>query len=279
MRPVLQPFSQAVQKYCCYCQNFYLSFCPPKTFSLDQEEVLNDLKTTKVKDPNYVNIGQSQRKLNDEIKIIEDSLTALGLRQIMLSSKINQEVQTIKRSLSSSIKNLTERRTRNAQIEQQKVMMHTNELGLLLSEMMNQMQNNMPGSGQCNKPGGKNKKPGKGLPKNAEQLKKQIEAMKKFMKGQKDGKKPGESGSSFEQLGRMAAQQAAIKKQLQEMAQELNKDGSGKGNGLKDLIKKIEETEDEIINNDISLSTICLSAKAVKESSIIWILSLSFLCC
>ena len=122
------------------------------TFSLDQEEVLNDLKTTKVKDPNYVNIGQSQRKLNDEIKIIEDSLTALGLRQIMLSSKINKEVQTIKRSLISSIKNLTERRTRNAQVEQQKVMMHTNELGLLLSEMMNQMQNNMPGSGQCNKP-------------------------------------------------------------------------------------------------------------------------------
>ncbi|MFL2579142.1 MAG: hypothetical protein ACJ0QQ_03645 [Parvicellaceae bacterium] len=80
--------------------------------------------------------------------------------------------------------------------------------------------------------------------------------MKKFMKGQKDGKKPGESGSSFEQLGRMAAQQAAIKKQLQDMAQDLNKDGSGKGNGLKDLIKKIEETEDEIINNEISLSSI-----------------------
>jgi predicted P-loop ATPase len=80
--------------------------------------------------------------------------------------------------------------------------------------------------------------------------------MKKYMKGKKDGEKPGESGSSFEQLGRMAAQQAAIKKQLQEMAQELNKDGSGKGNSLKDLIKKIEETEDEIINNEISLSSI-----------------------
>ena len=54
-------------------------------------------------------------------------------------------------------------------------MMHTNELGLLLSEMMNQMQQNMPGSGQCNKPGGKNKKPGSGLPQTAEQMKKQIE--------------------------------------------------------------------------------------------------------
>ena len=226
------------------------------TFSLDQEVVLTDLKSTKTQDPKYINIGQEQRKLSDKIQIIDDSLTALALRQIMLSGKINKEVQSIKRSLKKSIKNLTERKTKNAQIEQQTVMMHTNELGLLLSEIINQMQQNMPGSGQCNKPGGKNKKPGKGLPENAEQLKQQIEAMKKFMKGQKGGEKPGESGSSFEQLGRMAAQQAAIKKQLQEMAQKLNKDGSGKGNSLKDLIKKIEETENEIINNKISLSSI-----------------------
>ena len=50
----------------------------------------------------------------------------------------------------------------------------------------------------------------------------------------------------------MAAEQAAIKKQLMEMAQELNKDGSGKGNGLKKLIKDVEEIENEIINDKLS---------------------------
>ena len=222
------------------------------SFSLEQEEVLTKLKNTKVQDPKYIDVGQGQRKLNDKIDIIEDSLTALGLRQIMLSSKINKEVQTIKRSLRSSIKSLTERKTKNAQIEQQKVMMHTNELGLLLSELMNQMQSNLPGSGQCNKPGGKNKKPGNGLPKSAEQMKKQIEAMKKFL----EDKKAGKNNSPFEQLGRMAAKQAALKKQLLEMVQEINKDGSGKGNGLKEIIKKIEEVENDIIENNISLSSI-----------------------
>ena len=226
------------------------------SFSLEQEEVLSELKNTKVQDPKYINIGQGQRKLNDEIGIIEDSLTALGLRQIMLSSKINKEVQTIKRSLRSSIKSLTERKTKNAQIEQQKVMMHTNELGVLLSELMNQMQSNMPGSGQCNKPGGKNKKPGNGLPKSAEQMKKQIEAMKKFLENKKAGKSNGKNNTPFEQLGRMAAEQAALKKQLLEMVQEINKDGSGKGNGLKEIIKKIEEVENDIIENNISLSSI-----------------------
>ena len=226
------------------------------TFSLDQELVLVDLKKTNPRDPKFIEIGQDQRSLNEKIKVIEDSLTALSLRQIMLSNKINSEVKNIKRSLKKSIRFITERKSKNAQIQQQTVMMHANELGLLLSEMMSQLQQNMPGSGQCNKPGGKNKNSGKGLPENAEQLKKQIEAMKKFIKGNKGGKTPGNKSSSFEQLGRMAAEQSAIKKQLLEMAQELNKDGSGKGNSLNQLVKKIEDVESDIINNNVSLSSI-----------------------
>ena len=226
------------------------------TFSLDQEQLMTSLKITNPQDPKYIDIGQNQRKLRDELRIIEDSLIALGKRQIMISNKITSEVQQIKRSLKYSIKNMTERKKNEARREQQTVMMHTNELGLLLSEIMQQMQQGMPGSGQCNKPGGKGKSAGKSLPQSAKQLKKQIEAMKKYMEGQKNGKTPGQKGSPFEQLGRMAAEQAAIKKQLMEMAQELNKDGSGKGNGLKDLIKEIEKVEEEIINNNIDLSSV-----------------------
>ena len=134
-------------------------------------------------------------------------------------------------------------------------MMHTNELALLLSEILKQMQSNMPGTGQCNKPGGKGKSPGKSLSQNAEQMKKQIEQMKKMLGNKKSGQK-GSGKPSYEQLGRLAAEQAAIKKQLMELAQELNKDGSGKGNGMNEMIKKIEETEEEIINNDFDLSSV-----------------------
>ena len=54
----------------------------------------------------------------------------------------------------------------------------------------------------------------------------------------------------------VASEQAALKKQLMEISQELNKDGTGKGNGIKEIIKKIEEVEDEIIQNNITLSSI-----------------------
>lgn len=134
--------------------------------------------------------------------------------------------------------------------------MHTNELGLLLSEILNQMQQGMQGTGQCNKPGGKGKNSGKSLPQNADQLQQQIEAMKKYLKEKGNKKGPGEKGGGFEQLGRMAAEQAAIKKQLMEMAQQLNEDGSGKGNGLKKIIKEIEKVEEDIINNQLNQESI-----------------------
>ncbi|MDG2343194.1 MAG: hypothetical protein P8L23_01305 [Flavobacteriales bacterium] len=221
------------------------------TFSLEQEVLLKELKNLSNQDPKYISVGQNQRKLKDDVKIIEDSLDALGKRQIMISNKLNTEVQQIKRSLNYSIKNITERKQGVARSNQHSVMMHTNELALLLSEMLKQMQNNMPGTGKCNKPGGKGKNPGKSLAQNAEQLKKQIEQMKKMLSNQK-----GKGKSNYEQLGRLAAEQAIIKKQLMELAQELNKDGSGMGNGVQEMIKKIEKTEEEIIDNNFDLSSI-----------------------
>ena len=226
------------------------------TFSLDQEDLMLSLKNTSVQDPKYVNIGKEQRKLKDKIKIIDDSLTNLAKRQIMVSKKINTEIQFINRLLASSIKNITERKTNTARANQQKVMRHTNELGLLLSEILEQMQNSMPGSGQCNKPGGKGKKSGKPNLETAEQLKKQIGNMKKFLEQQKNGKKPGNKGNNYEMLGRMAAEQAIIRKQIMEEAQKMNNDGSKKGNKLKEIIKDIEDIENQIINNEIDLSSV-----------------------
>ena len=75
-------------------------------------------------------------------------------------------------------------------------------------------------------------------------------------KGSQKGNQKGEGKPNYEQLGRLAAEQAIIKKQLMELAQELNKDGSGMGNGVQEMIKKIEKTEEEIIDNNFDLSSI-----------------------
>ena len=91
-----------------------------------------------------------------------------------------------------------------------------------------------------------------------EALNKQLE----MRKGQQKGNKPGEKNEGSQgmpgmsrQLAQMAAQQAAIRKELQRIAQEMNKDGSGSGNLLNKLAQEMEEVEKDIVNRRIDQET------------------------
>ena len=69
--------------------------------------------------------------------------------------------------------------------------------------------------------------------------------------GNKPGNQPGGMlpiGS--QQAAKMAAQQSAMQKKLQELREQMNKDGSGDGNQLNDLIKELEEQEENLINKE-----------------------------
>lgn len=254
------------------------------TFSFEQEEVMDNLKNINYKDPQYVKLGQQQRKLKDDAKLLEDSLFALSKRVAQLSPYINKEVSEMNASIDESLKYISDRRTPQANAKQQYTMTSANNLALLFDEALQQMQaqakSKMPGSGSCSKPGGT----GEGKPspqsmkdmqkKMEEQLQKMKDAMKKGKKpggekpgdkpgGQKPGDKPGENGMpgpggqpSSKQFAQMAAQQAALRKQIQDLSQKMNEDGSGKGNGLKEIAKEMEKVEDDLINKRINAETI-----------------------
>ncbi|MES2397684.1 MAG: hypothetical protein V4549_16860, partial [Bacteroidota bacterium] len=116
-----------------------------------------------------------------------------------------------------------------------------------------------PGSGSCKKPGGAGKKPSAaGMRKMQEQLNQQIKKLKEGMEngGNKPGDKPGKGGSGMSQeLAQLAAQQEAIRKEFQKMADQINKDGKG-GGGMSKLAEKMEETETDLVNKMISQETI-----------------------
>ena len=59
-----------------------------------------------------------------------------------------------------------------------------------------------------------------------------------------------------QQLAQLAAQQAAIRKEMQRAAQELNKDGSGAGQGLQKLAEELEKNEKDIVNRNITQETL-----------------------
>jgi hypothetical protein len=271
------------------------------TLSFDQEALMKEFAKTNPKDPRYVKLGQQQRKLKDDAKMIEDSLFALSKRQMAIQPMVNQELAQMNRNINESLNNIGERRTAQAMSNQQFTMTSLNNLALMLDQALQQMQQQQKnqgkggGGGSCNNPNGQGsgqqkgnqprsgKGSGKGqtpeqsvesIRKMQEELARTLERMKKEMEQKQQGKQeggqqnggnkpgkpgmgmPGENGSTSKELAEAAAKQEALRRRLLELSNELNKDGSGAGNGLKKIAEEMEKNEEDIVNMNINRQTI-----------------------
>src|SRR4051812_47452349 len=108
----------------------------------------------------------------------------------------------LNREMKKSLDNLESRNKPVTGVAQQMVMTSANNLALMLSESLDnlqQQQKNMkPGSGSCNKPGGKGEKPGsKPKPSMSEMQKKLGEQLGKMQEGMQQGKDPKKMGKDF----------------------------------------------------------------------------------
>lgn len=240
------------------------------TLSFEQESTMNNLDRVSEYDPAFSKYSRMQRRISDDTRIVRDSLLELAKRQPKIAKFIDKELVQISTNQDLALEDIDERRRRELTIHQQYVMTSYNNLALMLNEslaeMQNQMQNQKPGSGSCNKPGGKGMpKPGNGMSSGSmkEMLKKQLDAMKKGEQegGKKPGDKPGEkpggnkpggSGMGNKQIAKMAAEQSAIRRRLEQMRNELNKDGSGGGNKLNPLIEDLEQQEKDLIHKNLN---------------------------
>lgn len=232
--------------------------------SFDQERIKKSLVKTQTNNPQYVTIASDQKKLSDDAKMIEDSLFALSKRIAQISSVINKEISAIHMNMDEAIGHLAERRTPQAAERQQLVMTSINNLALLLGELSQEMQKQMaqqmqekPGDGSCSKPGS-SKKPGKGKPSMAtmRQLQEQInEQMKQMKEGM--GKPGGLGKNGSQQLAKLAAQQEMLRNAMQQMMNEMIKEGnSGSTGNMRNAINKMEQTETDIVNKNITSETL-----------------------
>ncbi len=235
--------------------------------SVEQEEVMENIQRVQVNDPAFRKYGRVQRRINDDTDIVKDSLLALAKRQPILATFIDKELGDLEFSQDKTIDFIGDRKKRNVTENQQGAMTSFNNLALLLNEVLQSMQAQMqmmtPGSGQCNKPGGKGKpKAGPGMKPGdmKEMLKNQLNQLKKGMnkKGGKDGTSGdnGSGGIGNKGLAKIAAEQSAIRKKLEELRNKLNKEGKGAGNGLNPLIEELKEQQKNIVNKNITKETI-----------------------
>ena len=216
--------------------------------SFDQEDLVNDFVKTRTVTPRYVELVQGQFKLQDDFKLVEDSLTALANRNDKIQSYVLDKVTEVKLNVKESLKELEARKTGQAADNQRRAMKNVNDLALMLAESMEEMQKeqgaSMPGSQMCNKPGGKGQGKSGKVPKDkmSEGSKGMEDALKGMSEKQGKGKKP-----SSKDFAEAAARQAAMRKALQDAQSDAKEQGKG-SKEMEEIINEMNKIETDLVN-------------------------------
>jgi hypothetical protein len=212
--------------------------------SFDQEKIMKDFRNMNIGDPRFVKLSQEQLKIQDDAKMIEDSLYSLAKRVLQIQSFVTKEVTSMRNSMDESMKFIKERKLNVASAKQQFSMTSINNLALMLSDTFSQMQqmmaNAMPGSGK------KGKKPSPmSMGEKQDEINKRMEKMGKSGQG---------SRGMSEEAAKLAQEQSELRKRIQQMQDELKGTDAGKklGNELKELEKKMDENETDLVNKRIN---------------------------
>lgn len=241
--------------------------------SHEQEDNMIELKQQPGYTPRFIELSKQQQKIKRDAEMIEDSLLALSKRNIKIQSFVNTEIGKINYHMGKSIGYLSERNMYMAAGDQQYVMTSVNNLAVMLSESLKNMQmqmNQKPKDGpkkvgQCKNPGdgmgsGSKPKPGEGDKPNMGTLKQLQGDLNKMGEERKQGKKPGsgENGAmTSEDFVRMANQQEALRRALEEVQKKLKEQGKAGALGdLNETQKLMEQTEKDLVNKKYDAETI-----------------------
>ena len=225
-----------------------------------EEELMQEISVMKKDDPTVSQKISRQKEISENFVMVEDSLRRMANRQVTVKNFVFNELQIIDQQLESAMQDILELHFGSATQKQQKAMMSMNNLALMLAESLKDMDSQMDGSSNssCSKPG--KSKGNQGKPKTMKNMKdlqnqlgEQLKKMQQQMQQQKDGM-PSQNMS--EELARMAAQQEMIRQGMQEMLEEMKKNGMLGDDGINQIIKDMEKLEEDIVNKRITNQTI-----------------------
>ncbi|OGX89333.1 DUF4175 family protein [Hymenobacter coccineus] len=260
------------------------------TLSFDQESLMKDFRRVDQSDPRFVQLGQTQRKLRDDSRIIQDSLYALAKREPKIQSFVTREVGEMNGRMDESLGHIQQRDVNRATATQQQAMTSMNNLALMLGSSLNDMQQAQAqaqgqpkdGKGKPGRKKGKGKGQGQGKPgpgslgQMQQQLNQQIQQLSQS----------GKTGRAMSQeLAKLAGQQQMLRQAMQQLDRMQGqggpggsgKDGGGKpggkdgkgnnpsekdakgeqgGGGSGEVKKLMEQTETDLVNKRLTEQTL-----------------------
>ena len=226
-----------------------------------EEALMQEISTMKKDDPTVSQKISRQKEISDNFAMVEDSLRKMANRQPMIKNFVFNELQVIDQQTESAMQDILELRFANATHKQQNAMMSMNNLALMLAESLNEMESQMEGSSSssCSKPG--KSKGQQGKPKQMKDMKdlqnqlgEQLKKLQQQMQQQQQDGTPMPEMS--EELARMAAQQELIREGMQEILEEMKKNGMLGDDGINEIMKDMEKLEEDLVNKRITNQTI-----------------------
>lgn len=226
-----------------------------------EEALMNEISIMKKDDPTVSQKISRQKEISENFVMVEDSLRKMANRQTSVKNFVFNELQIIDQQLESAMQDVLELRFGSATQKQQKAMMSMNNLALMLAESLKEMDSQMDGqsSSSCSKPGKSKGKQGKPKSmKNMQDLQNQLgEQLKKMQQQMQQQQKDGTPSQEMsEELARMAAQQELIRQGMQEILEEMKKNGVLGDDGINQIVKDMEKLEEDIVNKRITNQTI-----------------------
>lgn len=180
------------------------------TLSHDQEDLRNQTARVGRDAPALQPLARRQGELGTGLDAVADTLRLLGREMPQMSRLVATHVGDARRDMTQSTESLVERRVPQAIDRQRAAMTRLNDLALLLSELMDQMEGGGGGGGglqelmqQLQQTGGRQ-----------QQLNQQIQQMLNEVAGERlDGDREGRAGQ-------MAQQQERLLRQLEQTLQQ-----------------------------------------------------------
>ena len=213
--------------------------------SFDQENLMKELRNTSKSDPAYTGLVKKQLLLKEDTQATQDSLNTLAQKVPQIARFVTEEMSNMSDYMTQSSDALRKGASEIAAGKQQSAMTSVNNLALMLSDVLEQMQNASANA----KAGGKKK----GKKGNASSLSQMQQNMNKEMQ---ELQKSGKTGRELsEKLAELAAQQELIRKALLEMRMEQG-GGSQNSKELKKLYEMMEKTEEDLVNKKLSAETV-----------------------
>jgi len=167
-------------------------------FSFQQEDLMEHFKKIEYGNPIFGKKLNIQNDLKTNFEHIDDSIFALSLRQPIIGSEINTSITEIQYNIDKSLERLAQNETRQGIGSQQYTITGANDLAVMLSDILSNMQMSMSmsmGSGS-----GKGKPmPGSG---DGFQLPDIIEKQESLSEKMKEGLKKGKKGKEKEGEGK-----------------------------------------------------------------------------